>query len=32
VIALGDGAAAERLDRWRSEQTDAVAETPRDES
>ena len=31
VIALGDSEVAERLDCWRSEQTDAVAETPRDE-
>ena len=29
VIALEDGDVAERLDRWRSEQSDAVAETPR---
>ena len=32
VIALEDSKVAAALDAWRAEQTDAVAETPRDES
>jgi len=31
VLALGDAALAGRLDAWRRQQTDAVAERPRDE-
>ena len=31
VLALGDPALAERLDAWRAAQTDAVAQSPRDE-
>jgi 5-(carboxyamino)imidazole ribonucleotide mutase len=30
ILALGDPAIAEALDRWRAEQTGAVAETPSD--
>ena len=32
VLALGDAALAERLARWRKQQTEAVAETPSDET
>jgi 5-(carboxyamino)imidazole ribonucleotide mutase len=28
ILALGDAAIAQALDRWRREQTDAVAERP----
>lgn len=32
VLALNDGALAQRLDDWRSRQTAAIAERPRDEA
>jgi 5-(carboxyamino)imidazole ribonucleotide mutase len=32
VLALGDAALAKRLEAWRKKQTDAVAETPADET